>query len=166
MQAFDVSVATFTRGLKKLKGILDKAQQFAASAAIDEGALLTARLAEDMYDLSAQVFWAAEGARLAMQRLLGSVPAPPAAPQVKSFSELVKGIDSALAYLEALEPAAVEASLERTIVLEYPGVERSFSGATFLCEFAIPNFFFHYAQAYAILRNRGVPLKKGDFVGS
>jgi hypothetical protein len=29
----------------------------------------------------------------------------------------------------------------------------------------LPNFFFHLTTAYAILRSKGVPLGKGDFLG-
>ena len=31
---------------------------------------------------------------------------------------------------------------------------------------SIPNFFFHLQTAYAILRSKGVPLGKRDFIGS
>ena len=29
----------------------------------------------------------------------------------------------------------------------------------------MPNFYFHYTTAYAILRHNGVPIGKGDFLG-
>jgi hypothetical protein len=32
--------------------------------------------------------------------------------------------------------------------------------------FVIPNFYFHYTTAYAILRHNGVPIGKGDFLGN
>jgi hypothetical protein len=32
-------------------------------------------------------------------------------------------------------------------------------------KFAIPNFYFHVTSACAILRQKGVPLTKGDFMG-
>ena len=31
--------------------------------------------------------------------------------------------------------------------------------------FALPNFFFHVTTAYDILRHRGVPLGKMDYIG-
>ena len=40
-----------------------------------------------------------------------------------------------------------------------------FGGADFLLSFSQPNFYFHAATAYAILRARGVPLGKRDFLG-
>ncbi len=35
----------------------------------------------------------------------------------------------------------------------------------FLFQYALPNFFFHLATAYAILRGHGVPLGKADYDG-
>jgi hypothetical protein len=38
--------------------------------------------------------------------------------------------------------------------------------ARYLHRFALPSLFFHVATAYAILRHRGVPLGKRDFLGN
>jgi hypothetical protein len=32
--------------------------------------------------------------------------------------------------------------------------------------FVVPNFYFHYTTAYAILRHNGVQIGKGDFLGN
>jgi len=164
MKAFDVSVRVFVRGLSNLKGILSKAEAHASSHARDPGALVGARLADDMYDLGTQVHWASEGAKLAVNRLLGIASAPPAQ-QARSFGELHTLIDEGIAYLEAVDPDALEAGLERTIELPFPGGSKTFNGDRFLIEFAIPNFFFHLTTAYAILRHEGVLLQKIDFMG-
>lgn len=95
------------------------------------------------------------------------VSRPPAAapPHATSFADLHASIDDAIAVLEAIAPAALEAGLGRTIDLPVRGGTKSFRGDRFLIEFALPNFFFHLTLAYAILRARGVPLEKGDFMG-
>jgi hypothetical protein len=38
-------------------------------------------------------------------------------------------------------------------------------GGEYLVQFALPNFYFHAAMAYAILRHNGVDLGKIDFLG-
>jgi hypothetical protein len=164
LKAFDLSAGVFVRGLTNLKGILTKAEAHAASQGMNEGSLLTAQLAGDMHDLAAQVNWAAEGAKLAVGRLLGTAATPPAA-EAKSFADLHERIDAAIVALGAVDAELVEAGLARTITLPYRGGSKEFSGDRFLTEFAIPNFFFHFTTAYAILRNQGVPLQKGDFLG-
>jgi len=40
-----------------------------------------------------------------------------------------------------------------------------FTAEGFLMSFSLPNFFFHATTAYDILRNKGAPLGKRDFMG-
>ena len=40
-----------------------------------------------------------------------------------------------------------------------------FTTEGFLMSFSLPNFFFHAATAYDILRHNGAPLGKRDFIG-
>ena len=157
LRAFDVSAAVFVRGLTNLKTVLAKAEA--------HGAKVTASLVEGMQDLAAQVHWASEGSKIATDRALG-VSRPPSAPaSAPTFADLRASIDGAIAYLEAIDPAALEAGLERTVELPWRGGTKSFRGDRFLIEFALPNFFFHLTLAYAIVRREGVPLEKGDFMG-
>jgi uncharacterized protein len=168
MKAFDVSVGMFVRGLTNLKGMLAKGEAHASSRGIEPGALLNAQLAGDMFNLfnlAVQAHWASEGAKLAVQRLLGVSSTPPPA-EAKSFAELYERIDATIAYLAAVDPEALEVGLGRTIELPVRGGPQVFRGDHFLTEFAIPNFFFHFTAAYGILRHEGVPLQKGDFLGA
>jgi hypothetical protein len=41
----------------------------------------------------------------------------------------------------------------------------TFSAEGFLMSFSLPNFFFHATTAYDILRQKGAPLGKRDFMG-
>lgn len=165
MKAFDLSVGVFVRGLTNLKVQLTKGETHASSRGMEPGSLLSAHLADDMYNLAVQVHWTSEGAKLAVQRLLG-VGSTPLAEEAKSFAELHERIDRAIAYLGTVDPEALEAGLDRTIELPYRGGSKAFRGDRFLTEFAIPNFFFHLTTAYGILRHEGVPLQKVDFMGA
>jgi hypothetical protein len=156
LQAFDVSAAVFVRGLTNLKTILTKGEA--------HGAKVTSSLVDGMQDLAAQVHWASEGSKLALERVLGIAQAPAAA-SATTFADLHASIDSAISYLQAIDPAALEAGLDGAIELPVRGRTKSFRGDRFLIEFALPNFFFHLTIAYAILRNEGVPLQKVDFMG-
>ena len=40
-----------------------------------------------------------------------------------------------------------------------------FTGASYVSNFALPNFFFHVTTAYNILRANGVVIGKRDFLG-
>jgi uncharacterized protein len=156
LKAFDVSAGVFVRGLTNLKTLLTKGEA--------HGTKVTASLAPGMQDLAAQVHWASEGSKLALDRVLGASQAP-APSSATTFADLRASIDGAIAYLEAIDPAALEADLDRAIELPIRGRTKSYPADRFLIEFAVPNFFFHLTLAYAILRKEGVPLEKGDFMG-
>jgi hypothetical protein len=157
LQAYDVSAAVFLRGLTNLKTVLTKGEA--------HGTGVTASLVDGMQDLAAQVHWASEGSKHALNRLLGVSQAPAAAPQATTFAELHASIDSTIAYLEAIDPAGLEAALDQVIELPWRGRSKSYRGDRFLIEFALPNFFFHLTLAYAIVRGEGAPLEKVDFMG-
>jgi len=165
VKAFEVSAALFVRGLANLKGMLQKGEAHAIATGKEPGSLLGARLAEDMYDLAIQAHWACEGAKLAIGRLL-DVPSTPRSEEARTFDGIYERLDDAIAHLAKVDPEALEAGLARTIELRHRGDSKTFRGDRFLTEYAIPNFYFHFAAAYGILRHEGVPLQKGDFMGS
>ncbi len=179
LNAYDLSAGLFVRGLTNLKTQLRKAEDHAAAGGSGEAALLEAQLAAEavrgvasdapadlhMYTLAAQVHWAAEGAKLAIAQLLGA-PAVPAANDAKSFADLHQRLDATIAYLRAIAPSDLVAGLDRAIVIEHRRGSMRSSGGQFLIAFAIPHFFYHVTSAYSILRNQGVKLTMGDFLGN
>jgi len=180
LNAYDLSAGLFVRGLTNLKTQLTKAEDHAAATGIGEGALLDARLAAQgqartvgsaaptdlhMYTFAAQVHWAAEGARLAIARLIGE-PRMPAAHDAKSFSDLHRRLDETIAYLQEIARSDLEAGLDNAIVVEHRRGSMRSTGGQFLLAFAIPHFFYHLTSAYGILRNQGVSLTMGDFLGN
>ncbi|AGC42911.1 hypothetical protein MYSTI_01578 [Myxococcus stipitatus DSM 14675] len=180
LTAYELSAGVFIRGLSNLKAQLMKAEAHAVASGGGESALLDARLSEEgrmqgaasdspgdlhRYTLAAQVHWAAEGARLAMTQLLGA-PRVPAASDARSFAELYQRLDATMSYLRDLVPGDLEAGLEREIVMEHRRGSMRSSGHQFLVAFAIPHFYYHVTAAYGILRNQGVRLTMGDFLGN
>jgi hypothetical protein len=166
LNVHEASVGVFVRGLTNLKVLLTKGEAHATAAGFTPRELLGAELAPGMYGLAEQVHWAAQGAQMAVDRLIGATVAPPvAAEPAKSFEELQGLVDAVLAYLGTVDGAAVEVGLARTIEIAHRGSSTRYTGTQFLQQFAVPSFFFHSTIAYAILRHKGVPLTKGDFLG-
>ena len=50
-------------------------------------------------------------------------------------------------------------------MLKFPNSTFEFSGTDYVNNFVLPNTYFHITVAYGILRNRGVALGKGDYLG-
>ena len=161
---YQASVPVFQKMLQNLDGILDKAETSAAARKIEPQVLLNARLAPDMFHFTRQVQIATDHATGAPARLAGLEP-PKFEYTESSFAELKARLAKAQAFLATLQPAQIDGSEERRIVLKFGPREFEFTGQPYLTMFALPNFFFHYTTAYAILRHNGVDIGKRDFAG-
>jgi uncharacterized protein len=172
MTLTNLLVPTFTQMLKTLSGWLIKAEVQMPDTA---EALLSARLAPDMFPLSTQIRFACLQVREAVVRLKGE--AFPA-----SFDELVNEgrnagerpgniaeaqarIDETIALLNNLAPEAVDGDEDRPIAHEIPnGMIFDLTAQQYARDWALPQFFFHLIAAYAILRREGVALGKADYI--
>jgi hypothetical protein len=153
----------FVAMLKNLEGFIAKAEATAAEQRIDVATLLNAKLAPDMASFTRQVQMTCDHAKFALARL-GGVEAPSFPDTEVTASELKARIAKTIAFVESVPAAPVDASAERAIAFKAGPMELSFVGADYLNRWALPNFYFHLATAYAILRASGVPLGKLDFL--
>ncbi len=164
-------VPTYRQMLQGLSAWLDKAQEQNSQAE----ALLSKRLAPDMYPLSSQIRFACFQAQEATFRLRGE-PVPEALGQVAlegqnageepgSISDAKERINEALSLLGDLAPDALDAGADRSITLEIPGgMIFDMTGEQYARDWALAQFYFHMVTAYAILRNQGLELGKADYV--
>ncbi len=162
---YNVSVPAFTRGLGSLKAILTKAAAHAAAKKIDEGVLLNARLFPDMFPLTRQIYIATDFARGTVARLAGGEP-PKWDDNEATFADLIARVDRTIDAVKAFTPAQIEGSETRQVTRPVRGEPKTFTGINYLLQYSLPNFYFHTATAYAILRSNGVELGKGDFIGA
>jgi hypothetical protein len=76
-------------------------------------------------------------------------------------------LDKTVAFLKTLDAKQIDASADREITFPLgPDNKGHMKGSDYLNHFVLPNFYFHLTTAYAILRNFGVELGKGDFMGA
>ncbi len=161
---YQASVPVFTSMLGTLSTLLDKGEAFAAERKIAKETLLGWRLAPDMFPLTRQVQLASDFAKGTSARLAGA-EVPKYADDEQSFDELRARIAKTKAFLAGLRSADFDGAEDRDIVLTVAGAELRFKGEAYLLTFGLPNFYFHAATAYDILRACGVPIGKRDFLG-
>jgi hypothetical protein len=149
--------------LSNIDGWLDKTVAFAAAKKFDPNTLLQARLAPDQFPLVRQFQSACDSAKYAASRTAGKEP--PSHPDTETtFDELKKRVQSVVAYLDTFKASDFDGADDRRISLpRWEG--KSLSGTEYLVQHALPNFFFHFTTAYAILRHNGVDVGKRDFLG-
>jgi len=163
-ELYDLTVPVFIRGLKALSSLIDKGEAFAAEQGIDPAELTQARLIEDMHPFTAQIQRASDASRLAAVRLGGLPPAPMPDEEV-TFADLKDRVQRTIAFLEGVKPEQINGREDAAVVLEFPGTRLEFEGRDYALGFALPNFYFHVTTAYALLRMKGVPIGKRDFLG-
>ena len=151
---------SFVPMLQSLRGWLDRGAEHTGGGA----ELPSARLAPDMYTLAQQVQLACNHARDALGRLSGAGPSAPL--DVRSdLKGLHEQILATLAHLQNTTPAALHGAAERDCSIPTPdGHVIPMNGLTFVRAWALPHFYFHLVTAYDILRQRGVPLGKRDYL--
>jgi hypothetical protein len=160
----DASVPVFLRYLERLRGLVLAAQSFAQADGRAPDELLAARLAPDMLPFATQVLIACNFTLRACFPLAGR-DVPPDAAFPATVAGLLERIEHTRVLLESLDPAAFEAGGSRLLESRAGEAQVALAAPAFLTQYAAPNYFFHVAIAYAILRSRGVPLGKASFDG-
>jgi hypothetical protein len=150
--------------LTNLDNVLKKAEADCEARKIDPGVLANARLAPDMFPLVRQVQILTDQAKGGASRLAGLEP-PKWPDEEKTFADLHARLAKAIAYLKTFKPAQFDGADTRQIELKFPNASFSFVGKDYLLTNLLPNFYFHYTTAYAILRHNGVQVGKGDYLG-
>ena len=160
---YQAAVPSFQKHLSALDGMLDKAVAYAEARKIDPAVLLGARLYPDMFNFIRQVQASCDFAKNASARLAGlEVPSHP--DTETTFPELKARVAKTLAFLDTIKPDQMDGSEAKVFTIKVGPNDMTFTGHDYLMHFAIPNFYFHAATAYGILRHNGLEIGKRDFM--
>jgi hypothetical protein len=162
---YTTAVPVLSRYLRQLELMLEKAARQVAHKTLDEQALLGARLAPSMFTLAQQVQTAAGFAQRACAPLIEARAPVLGEGEAPDLAELQRRVAVALAFVDGLDAAEINAAAGARIRTQAGEAWLEFDAGDFLRLYALPNFFFHLAMAYALLRQAGVPLGKPDFDG-
>ncbi len=167
MSTIDLHAATAPLFIAMLKNVslwLDKAEAFAAAKGFDAETLLQARLAPDMLPLAGQLAMATAFPKNCMCRLAGETP--PDFPDVeKTIADHRARIARSIAIVSGIGPDKLKDAATRELDIRVgPDTSMKLTGDRYVSYFVLPNFYFHVATAYDILRHNGVDLGKRDFL--
>jgi hypothetical protein len=165
LSLYAATVPSYRQILGAVSALVRTAQAFCADKGIDPPQLIQARLAPDMLPFAYQVKSTAVHSLGAIEGVRRGVFSPDTTPAPETLAALEARITGALSALEAIQPAEVESFVGRDMRFEYGSRRIEFTAEEFLLSFSQPNFYFHAATAYDILRWKGVPLGKRDFMG-
>jgi hypothetical protein len=160
---YDIPVLAFIKHLNILSHLLTKAAEFAKEKGIDAAEIPGWKLADDMKPFSFQVQTACNTAKNTLSRIGIDLPAVP--DEEKTLEELQKRVADTVALLEKVDRAAVEGKEDTPIQVPIGGGKvLDITAQQAVLTMALPNFYFHCAMAYAILRNKGVQVGKSDWL--
>lgn len=161
---YEMTVPAYRNGLRALSAQLDKALAWGTDNGVGELQFIASRLAPDMFPLASQVRFSCQQAIQALVRL-GAGGAPTFAEDAIDFAGLQAQIAETLAWLDTVDAAAIDAEPDRAVGFDLPnGMAFDMTAATYVRDWAQPQYYFHLVAAYAVLRHMGVPLGKVDYV--
>lgn len=158
-------IPVFEVGLNALSALLDKGAAYAEAKRFDPSVLLGARLFPDMFAFARQVQAVCDQAKNGSARLAGIEP-PKYADDEKTIAELKARIAKTIAFIKTVDGGKIDASADREITFPLGPKTGQMKGADYLNYFVLPNFHFHLATAYGILRHSGVEIGKPDYLGN
>lgn len=145
--------------------LVDQAENWANENGIAEADMIGAKIADDMLPFSYQVKSVAEHTQGAVEGVREGVYSPDLNPPPATFGALRDKLASATAFIEGLDDEETEGFIGQPMRFEFKDSRMDFTAEQFLLSFSQPNFYFHCSIAYAIMRAKGVPLGKRDYMG-
>ncbi len=83
----------------------------------------------------------------------------------KTVEELKARIDKTIAFMQTVTPEQIIGKESIRVSLPY-WEGKTLSGFEYVTMHVMPNFYFHVATAYSILRANGVEIGKSDYIGA
>ncbi|MGH8217422.1 MAG: DUF1993 domain-containing protein [Steroidobacteraceae bacterium] len=161
-----VTVVSWRQTLGAVAGLIAKAEAYCKDKGLAPNELIQARLAPDMLPFAYQVKSTAVHSVGAIEGVRRGVFSPDMTPAPETFPALNAFIAETQRALEAVTAAEVESFIGRDMRFEIGERRIEFTAENFLLSFALPNFYFHATTAYDILRGKGAPIGKRDFMGA
>ncbi|QQS12178.1 MAG: DUF1993 domain-containing protein [Rhodospirillales bacterium] len=160
----DLCVPSFLQTLAAVEGFLDKGLAYCTEKGIDPAAIVETRLFDDMLPFRFQIVSVAQHSLGAVKGVLAGQFEPPGA-STADYAGLRQLVADAREGLSAVAPAELNAREGQDVIFLLRGNKIPFTAEGFIQSFSLPNFYFHATTAYDILRMKGVPLGKRDFLG-
>ncbi|MEL7218253.1 MAG: DUF1993 domain-containing protein, partial [Pseudomonadota bacterium] len=147
-------------------GLVDKAETYAKDNGLDDAELFDAKLADDMWSLPWHVRACWMHSTYVIKQIATGEFTPDFTDVPKDWDGMRAMIADAQEELAATTPEQLEEHADKTVGFVLGGKRlMELTGSNFLLSFSQPNFYFHATTFYDILRMKGLPLGKMEFMG-
>ena len=157
-------IESIQKSLNSVINILEKTQTWAKENGKTDEEVLQASLTPDMLPFVRQITILSDNAKGVASRLSG-VENPKHEDTESTIAELIERVKMTREFINTIETQEYTNAHQQKIIMPYfPGKYQT--AQDYVRDYALPNFYFHTVTAYGILRHIGVPLGKGDYIGS
>ena len=163
---YDLCVPSYLQTLGAVGGYLDKALAHCKEKGVDPAEIVETRLFPDMLPFRFQIRSVCHHSVGALEGIQRGKFEPPKEPEVvPDYAALQAMVAEASAAMQKYTPETVNGLEGKDLVFHIGERQLPFTAVGFVSSFSLPNFYFHATTAYDILRSKGVPLGKRDFLG-
>ncbi len=162
---YDLTVPNYLQVLGAAEGFLAKGAAHCAEKNVDSKEVVEARLFPDMLPFRFQVVAMTHHALAGLRSAKSGQFGPPAQIPDYDYAGLQKLVTETREAVQQMKPDDVNACEGKDVSFKVRDMTLPFTAQDFLMSFSLPNFYFHATTAYDILRMKGVPLGKRDFMG-
>ena len=162
---YDAIVPAYQQMLCALDSLLDKGKQHCTDTGMPDADLIDARLCEDMLPFCYQVKSAVVHSKGAIEGVRAGQFSPDMTTPPDTWDALKARVGEGRVFVDALTSEEINALEGRDMRFKMSAYEAPFTAENFLTSFSQPNFYFHVTTAYDILRHKGVPIGKKEYMG-
>jgi len=163
---YDAFVPNCQQVLGAMQHLIDRGESHARENGLEDAELIGAKLADDMWPLP----WHVRSCWVHSAYVIEQLPTGEFSPDFTDIADSWDGmraqINAAQEALAEVTPDQLDAVADKTVAFVIGGKRlMEFTGQNFLMSFSQPNVYFHSTTFYDILRMKGVPLGKREFMG-
>lgn len=158
-------IPSYRQYLSGVRAMVDKAENFANENDMPASELFEAKLADDMWPLPFHIRSVWVHSKMALDLVPTGEFSPDFKTLPQNWDEMRAMVDDALEGIEQVSVEYLEAIADKQLDFKLGGkVIWQFTVQNFLLSFSQPNFYFHATTFYDILRMKGLPLGKRDYL--
>ncbi len=160
------SIENYSRIVSATLNFLKKGEAHFVANKQNPDDMLTVQLVPDMFAFPFQVYSVQHHSLSAARGVLAGKFGPPRNLPETNFAGLIKVLEDTKAELKQISADEINARAGKNVLFKMGGIELPFTSENFVQTFSLPNLYFHATTTYALLRMKGVPLGKMDFMGN
>ncbi|MEL6830139.1 MAG: DUF1993 domain-containing protein [Pseudomonadota bacterium] len=157
------TVGAMLRQTEALRGVVAKGREHLGA---DADAFITEGLCEDMLPFTFQIRSMNHHSVNMLKSLEAGEAGPPPAMEITDYAGCEQLLDTTIESLKTVTPEQLDNLVKNDVIFAIGDVKMPFTGLGFLTSFSLPNFYFHATTAYNLLRQKGVPVGKRDYLGA